>query len=182
MKGEGFEIDWQSKCDYTASTYSYASGRTYFSSMTFYERNKEGDNVPFGSDSAYTQSHTDVTVVYATTYGESKEIYNELKERKGKYTHNSYWVTASTEGEIMEPYKVECFRPMIAECKQVRWVVLYPDSKIRIWNLNKIDIDNLPRKPITKHKYTIDPNSELITENEYLLPADESIIIDRIRG
>lgn len=181
MKGEGFEIDWQSKCDYTASTYSYASRRPYFSSITFYERDENDTMVPFGSDRAYTQSHTDITTVYTTTYGGSIDIYNELKERKGKYTHNSHYVTASTEGEIMEPYKVECFRPMIAEGKQVRWVVLYPDDKIRIWNLNKIDIDDLPRKPIKKHRYTV-KDSGYIIENEYLLPADKSIIIDRIKG
>lgn len=182
MKGEGFEIDWQSKCDFTASTYAISSTMNNFSSIDYYETNADSELVPFGSDSAFTQSRTDITIVYRTDYGGEAVIYNELKERSEKYPHNSYYVTASTEGEIMEPDKVKHFRPLLKEGKQVRWCVLYPDNKIRIWNLNKLDIDTLPRKPIRKHRYTVIPDSPYVVENEYLLPASESIIIDRING
>ena len=182
MKGEGFEIDWQSKCDFTASTYAFVSTKSNYSAVTYFEQDEAGNLIPFGDDRSNTQSHTDITLLYCTTNGGCNEIFNELKERYGEYTHNSYYVTATTEGEIMEPYKVEIFKPMIKQGKQVRWCVLYPDGKIRIWNLNKLDIDSLPRKNIRKHKYSIDQSSEYIIENEYLLPADKSIIIDRIKG
>lgn len=180
MKGEGFEIDWQSKCDFTASTYAYFSMCSNFSAVTFYEQDKDGHNIPFGDDRAYSQSHTDITFTYYSNCGWEKEVINELKERGGTYTSTNKYLME--EGEIFEPFKKETLQKLKDEGKEVRWAVLYTDGKIRIWNLNKIDLDSLKRRITRKRKHTIDPNSGYIVENEYLLPADKSIIIDRIRG
>lgn len=168
-----FDGDRPAKNDLTASTlYQVFSSDP---NASFWEKTTSGELVPYGDPRAIkSRNKYDLFVHYF-------DFWFAIEMKSRSFKHNSYLVTASTEGEIFEVKKCEETKLLQQEGYICLWASVYSDGKIRIWQLNNIDLDNLNGKPITKHKYTC-KNSEYITQYEYLLPAEQSIIIDRLNG
>ena len=175
-----FSDDRPAKNDVTASTVHYfEKNGIKRECLSFYEETINRQLVQYGDDDAYEKAPIDIWMRLELS-GFTMWYAMEVKGRS--FGHLSHLVTASTEGEILEIHKKKSMQEVMKAGYIGLWVAPYSDAKIRIWNLNKIDLDALPVKPITKHKYTVIPDSETITEPEHLLPPDKSVIIDRIDG
>ena len=168
-----FGGDRLAKNDLTASTLHFLFKND--KNVTFWEKDDNGVLVPYGDPKASKTDKYDLYVKYFNMW-----FAIEMKSRN--LPHNSKWVTATTEGEIFEIAKCNETKQLQQQGYICLWASVYNDGKIRIWQLNYMDLNSLPLKPKTKHRYTIYDNSEIITEMEYLLPPECSIIIDRLNG
>lgn len=175
-----FTDDRPAKNDVTASTVFYFEqngiNREF---LSFYEETIRRQLVPYGDPEAYEKAPVDIWLRLELS---GFTIWYAIEVKGRNFGHNNHLVTASTEGEILEVLKKETMQEVKRAGYTGIWAAPYNDGKIRIWNLNKLDLDALPMKDITKHKYTVIPDSEIITEPEYLLPHQASIIIDRLNG
>lgn len=171
-KSKGFECDREAKNDLTASTATYLK---FHPSISFWERTEDGELVPYGDPRA------DSTAGYDLYMGYKGYLFaEEAKERS--HGHMDNLVTASTEGEILEIKKKEDTQMLIKQGFVCYWIVLYGDGKIRIWNLNKLDLDKLPHRKIKCPVHSVDKVVKYVPKMCYLLPANKSIIIDRLNG
>lgn len=169
---EGFGGDRPAKNDLTASTLTFLFKNN--KNVSFWEKDINGNLVPYGDPRAYEQDRYDLYIKYYDFW-----FAVEMKSRD--LSHISYWVTAATEGEMFEIEKCEETKELQQEGYICLWAAVYNDGRIRIWQLNYMDLDKLPMKPKTKPKYNV-KSSPFITEDVYLLPPQQSIIIDRING
>lgn len=174
-----FDCDRQAKCDYTASTYDYF--RSYypqFTAITFFEADEEGNLIPFGDKRAYQQAHIDVYTLLEserTAYTYSTEI----KERWGRYVSDFYgeegkegWVYNIEKDDWLEKENDKGRIPLFAN--------LYPDDKITIWNINKVDKSQHIHKAIKK--VNIDPDSPRKVQERIQLWNKDGKTIRRIKG
>lgn len=166
-----FNCDRQAKCDFTASTTSYLHNNYgYVSSITWYEKDEEGNIVPFGSPSASTTTRQDVFLNYGSVW-----YAIELKERD----LCSYARFLVEEGSFLNEEKVE---PLMETGMIPLWSELYTDGVIRIWNLRKIKPTSLRSTTKMIKTITIDPNARKKPQNRLLLPINKAKEIKRIRG
>lgn len=171
-KSKGFECDREAKNDLTASTIAYLN---YDPSIRFWETTEDGKLVPYGDPRADTTADYDLYMEY--------KGFLFAEEAKGReHGHMHHLVTASTEGEMLEIKKKEDTQRLIKQGFVCYWIVLYSDGKIRIWNLNKLDLDNLPHRIIYCPAHSVDEVVKYVPKMCYLLPADKSKIIDRLNG
>lgn len=168
---DGFSCDRQSKYDFTASTVSYIDKMYNNVSVVFKEFDKNGLLVEFDSPASHQQSRTDL-VMYINDYC----YVVELKERWGKYTSNFYGKDEDEEGWMLNIDKVTELKRLAAI---PLYVNLYPDNKVRIWNLNNIENYNTITKPI--HKTTV-IESEIKQQDRYEVWNKDSKIFDRVKG
>lgn len=168
-----FSSDRQSKYDFTASTINHLleTGKSNIN-VTFFEFDDNGNMVEFDSPKASSTSRSDLIMSYNGT------LYKiELKERKGKYVSDYYGKEGDSEGWMLniekknELLKDKNFIPL--------FVNLYPDDKIRIWNLNKIEGYDEIHKDISKYTVAV---SEKMPQERLGVWNKDSKIIDRIKG
>lgn len=168
-----FECDIQSKYDFSASTVTYLSNKFPNADVRFYGVDSNGNMVDW--DSASVTSHLDIYMLINNV-----RYACELKERWGKY-HSTYYGEPDNEGWIYNIEK-DNFLKQAAENGDIPlYVNLYPDDKIRIWNINKITDADLGRVEKYIHKYTVKDSPRLL-QKRYTLMNDTGIIIDRIRA
>lgn len=168
-----FDGDRLAKNDLTASTLQQLFKND--KNVSFWERTITGELVPYGDARAHrSRDGYDLYVHYFSFW-----IAIEMKSRN--FGHNNYLVTASTEGEMFEVLKCEKTKELQEKGFMCWWASVYNDGKIRIWQLDYIDLNNLRGDYKTKPKYSC-KQSEKITEYVYLLDANKSLIIDRING
>lgn len=180
-KSKGFACDRQAKADVTASTLNFFVKRFGIpqKNIKFYEYDCYGIPVPFGDPRGDIHSRSDILMVISF-WGYELKFPIEIKERS--FDHMCHFTTAVTEGAILEVNKKEEAERIMKEVGfPYLWIELYTDGKLRLWNLAKINLDSLPLTPKTKNRYTV-YDSDKVTQDVYLLPADKSIIIDRIEG
>lgn len=175
----GFDCDRQAKYDFTASTAQYWSNTTDPSLLGFYEMTSAGTLVPFGSEEADDKSHMDLYIHYsAMTNGDLHSVLQyavELKER----TYNSNTGFLISKGSFINPEKIESIRQETGVTHI--WAELYPDDVIRIWNLDKIGLDNIVYELDYIKRYDV-YNGPKIPQKRGLLPVDKAITIRRVRG
>lgn len=173
-----FECDRQSKYDFTASTVSYFAERYAGKdvSVRFMEWSTDHSTlVPFDSEESDSCSRTDLCMEF--TSGVTTTTYNiELKERWGKYV-SDYYGEDGKEGWMLNIEKDSVLKHSFG---LPLYVNLYPDGKIRLWNLDKVGGEyGKVTKPI--HKYTV-IDSEVKQQDRYTLMNNQGITIPRIRG
>lgn len=171
---DGFSCDRQSKYDFTASTVNYIS-RMYDNkdiTIVFNELDANGNLVEFDSANASETARTDLIMFF------NGKGYNiELKERWGRYTSDYYGKEGDKEGWFVniEKYNVlmnnKEYIPIFAN--------LFPDGKVRIWNLNKLNNLHVLTKNIAKTNVI---ESDVIPQKRYDVWNKDGKIFDRVKG
>lgn len=172
-----FQCDRQSKYDFSVSMSNYLFNEKGDVTVVFKEYDKQGNLVDFDSNDVDDKSRTDLVMFYSTPTSTDDIRYNiELKERWGKYTSDYYGKDDDNEGWMLNIDKVN-------ELKKLDgiplYINLYPDNKIRVWNLDKISDFNTITKNI--HKTTVIP-SDVKQQDRYEVWNRDSILIDRVKG
>ena len=164
---DGFKCDRQSKYDFTASTVNYLESIYPNKEITlvFKELDEDGNLVNFGSKNVSKTSSTDLVMFF----NDIKYVI-ELKERWGKY-HSTYYNDWMLNIDKVEALTESDGIPL--------YVNLYPDEKVRIWNLNKITDFQTITKDI--HKTTV-VESEIKRQDRYVVWNKNSKLIKRIKG
>lgn len=173
---QSFTDDRLSKESFTATTLPLLK-RANVKSVTFYELDMNYQLVPFGSKLANPQSNIDIIIL--VVYNNNKEEWYAVELKHRSFGHNCSLVVDPSEGEILEQLKAQHMEGYKRLGFNTLWATLYNDGKFRLWFLNQLNIQQLPTKPIRKRKYSV-KSSEYIVEDEYMLPADASLIIDAI--
>lgn len=173
-----FKCDRQSKYDFTFSIANYLFNQLgKKGSVTFKEYDKNGNLVPFDTEYVDDKCRTDLVMFYTTSTNTQDVRYEiELKERWKHYTSDYYGKEGDKEGWMLNIDKVE---ELNKKEGIPLYVNLYPDNKIRIWNLNKTTDYQTITKPI--HKTTVLP-SEVKLQDRYEVWNKDSILIDRVKG
>lgn len=170
-----FNCDRQSKNDFTASTVSYwAENNKTIVKYDFYERDMYGYSIPYGSNSAYTQSRADIWFTTTT----SAHTYNcviELKER-------SFKSTGHFNSAFINEEKIAYLTALRLKGYRIYWGELYTDNHIRIWDLTNVDFTQLKRVKKWIKKTNIDPNSKKKPQWRREIPYDKGFLIRRIAG
>lgn len=177
FKKNPFQCDRQSKYDFTTSVVNYIYNYLGKNDVTisFKEYDNEGNLVDFDSEYVDDKCRTDLVMFYITSTKDVRyEI--ELKERWKHYTSSYYGKEGDKEGWMLNIDKVE---ELNKKEGIPLYVNLYPDNKIRIWNLNKTTDYQTITKPI--HKTTVLP-SEVKLQDRYEVWNKDSILIDRVKG
>ena len=195
------QIDWDkadrdSKNDYTASTYSYFSTSCpQITEVTYYEKDRYGNLVPYGSPLAFSSSYLDVYIKLKFKNGKVAWIASELKERhynrlkfkkygiKEWYNSDTYGDrnTGKKEGWMLENGKDYHLDGAVEKGYNPWYVNLYPDNKIRIWDMRTADKSN--KITNTTQEITIDPDSGYVTRERIELWNDDAIMtIPRLKG
>lgn len=169
----GFQCDRQSKYDFTASTVNYISsiGKKNVK-IRFYEFDEDGHMVEFDSPQSSTTSRSDLVMDY------NGSLYKiELKERKGKYVSDYYGKDGDSEGWMLNIEKKD---ELLNDASYIPlYVNLYPDNKVRLWNLNKIEEYDKMKKDISR--YTV-AASEKRTQNRLGVWNRDSKLFERVKG
>lgn len=168
-----WDCDRQAKKDFTATTYAICTASPVYSSVTFYEKDKNGDFVPFGSISASQTSHYDVWMDFTTSAWTKRYVF-ELKERHNPDDRYSTAIINEEKWPEFVRLRKEGIIPM--------WVELYDNGKIRIWNLNSIDFNKLNLNYYEIKKINIDPDSEKKWQTRREIPMEWGKTYGRIRG
>lgn len=169
-----FDCDRPAKNDFTASTQTYWAKYGQGDKISFWEMTSACTMVPFGSELASPRSRFDVFI----NYDDRIWYAVELKERN----HPSDYERTINEGAFMNDEK-KALVPQLKEQGYIPlWAELYTDGKIRLWNLDKINLDTLEKKTFGIKKINIDPNSPKITQTRYLLPVSAATLINRIKS
>lgn len=174
-----FECDRQSKYDFVASVTNYFDDKYGDSDVScrFYEYSTDKTSlVEFDSEDSDSTSRTDLCMEF--TSGVVSTFYNiELKERLGKYA-DDYYGEEGKEGWFLNIEKESVLR----HCDKIPiYVNLYPNGKIRIWNLNKVKREDYGKETKPIHKYTV-KESEILMQDRYTLMNKQGITIPRIKG
>lgn len=174
-----FNCDRPAKNDFTASTYDYLTKHfPQYTGISYYEADDDGDLVPYGDWRASSTAHTDLYMELSST-ARTIMYAIELKERWGRYISTYYgeegqegWVyNYEKDGWLMDEAEKGCI-PLF--CNE------YPDNKMTIWNILKVDKSHSIQKSIKK--VNIDPNSERRVQDRIQLWNKDGITIERIRG
>lgn len=136
MTDNGFTADRQAKCDFTASTIYHLEHTGHRAPVSFYEENAYGTLVPFGNPDASPYAHIDVYMQYGKAW-----YAIELKERTG-YDSNSPYIIAS--GTYYNYEKDEALKEAQEKGYIPLFVDLYSDGVIRVWNVSKVNVEELP--------------------------------------
>lgn len=171
-----YNCDRQSKYDFTASTVTYIQDIYYNKDVeiVFKEIDKNGNLVILGNPYANTQSTTDLAM-----FINDIPYMVELKERWGKYHSTFYGKENDNEGWVLEKKKKEALFKAKEKGYIPLYVNIYPDGKVRIWNLNKIKLSDTKQK--TAPKTTV-VDSGKIEKDIYELWNIDSIEIEKVRG
>lgn len=175
MSDLNFNCDRKAKCDWTASTYNYwkQSGADT-DNLLFYEATSANTLVPFGSPDADIQSRMDIYMIYEDTIKYAVEIKERFYPSIQSWTMN--------EGAFMNREKRDAIKKQKEDGWVPLWSELYDDGQIRVWNLDKIDIDTLPETEKSIKRTQIDPTSRKITQKRLLLAVSASTKYDRLNG
>lgn len=176
MGQKTFECDWQSKCDFTASTLAYWTSKYPDDELTFYSSDIDGNPVHFNSGNP--QSHLDIFIVVEHK-GKELRYACELKERSYKYPSDYY----GEEGKEGWMYNVEK-DGFLKKSEKKGWIPLYvnlyPDKKIRVWNISKIDSYGEVDKKIKRIE--IYDFSERVKQHRLTLMNNQGKTYARIKG
>ena len=167
-----FRCDEQSKLDFTNSTKPYISTHYPQWVVSFYGVDKNGDAVPMAD--SFEQSHLDLYIKCTNKNSGTNVTYAaELKERWKPYTSTSYggegqegWIYNIEKDGWLNDAAKKGFTPL--------YVNLYEDGVIRVWNINKIDSENLPVVEKEIHKYTV-KQSPKIKQTRYTLANAQAV-------
>lgn len=168
-----YNCDRQSKYDFTASTVNYMEQKYSNKDieLVFKEFDNKGNLVDFDSNESDIESQSDIAMLY------NGILYViELKERLGKYNSTYYGKVNDVEGWFLNKEKL---KSLLSHNAIPLYVNVYPDGKIRIWNLNNIN----EYQSITKniHKKTVE-ESPLLQQDRFMVWNKDSKEIDRIKG
>lgn len=175
-----FNCDRRAKCDFTASTANYLRQK-WGSDFAFYESDKEGNLVPFGSEYSDIHSHMDLYIVLYSAWTAVVTYAVELKERQGRYTSKSYGEEGQ-EGWMYNIPKDTYFKKEMDAGRKPLFANLYPDSAITIWNIAKISPENIGSTTKMIKGINIDPLSPKREQERLLLMNKDGITIPRIQG
>lgn len=179
-----FNCDRQSKDIFTATTFNVLTSNTKYSaytSITFYERDINGNLVPYGEGKEYQQDHIDIFIILKSDT-ETVKIATELKERWGIYVSDFYGKDEQDKGWVLNIPKDYWLMEMAKEGWIPWYSNLYPDGVLRIWNLKNIILteDTLTELPIKK--VNIDPDSPRIMQTRQQLWNRQGKTFKIIRG
>lgn len=168
-----FTGDRQSKYDFTASTVNYISSISNGEDVTvvFKEFDKDGNLVEFDSENSSITSRMDLVMFYNDV-----PYLVELKERKGRYTSDSYGVEGK-EGWFVNVEKQ-------AEFAKNQWAIplfvnLFPDGKVIVWNLNRIKEFPSIVKGICKYN---DIPSDRYLQKRVQVWNKDGVMFERVKG
>ena len=173
VKG-GFNCDRQSKYDFTASTVNYVSKMYHGKDITvvFKEIDGNGNLVDFDSSDASIVSRTDL-IMFFNDIG-----YNiELKERWGKYHSEYYGKEGDKEGWFVN---IEKYDVLMNDKRYIPiFANLFPDGKVRLWNLNELNNLHVITKNIAKINVI---ESDVIPQKRYDVYNKDGKVFKRIKG
>ena len=173
-----FNCDRKAKNDFTASTYSYFTTHyPQYTAITYYEADKWGNLIPYGDPRAYEQAHID-TYIKLESSARTITYSVELKERWGRYI-STYYGEEGQEGWVYNYEKDGWLMDEVEKGRIPLFCNEYPDDKMTIWNILKVDKSHNIRKAIKK--VNIDPNSERKVQDRIQLWNKDGITIERIR-
>lgn len=175
-----YSIDRQSKNDFTATTYNYITTHyPCWTGITFYETNNNNELVPYGDPSVPENEHLDVYIDLRSK--NTHIIYAcELKERWGDYVSTYYGKDGQEKGWMYNPEKKRWLEDQIDNGYIPLYVNLYPDQKIRIWNILNIEVGEAREFDVPNS--TVEPEKGRAKKKRYELWNNQGIIIDRIKG
>lgn len=167
-----FNCDRQAKNDFTASTKAYLEEEGCPYGLKFWEESITGELVPYGDENASSTAHMDLYMDFVTSAW-TRRYAVELKERI-KYDSEAFdlWFYNIPKDRWLQAAKDAGCIPL--------FVNLYPDGKIDIWNLSKVESEGSVTVPIKK--VNIDPNSPKVEQERLLLPSDKAKRIRRVKG
>ena len=194
-------IDWDkedrdSKNDFTASTYTYFTAYCpNIKEVTYYETDRYGKLVPYGSPQAFNSSFLDVYIKLKFINGKVAWIVAELKERKyNRYIYAKFGIiepynsdtygdrnTGKREPWMLEKGKDYHLDGALEKGLNPWYVNIYPDNVIRIWDMRTADKSSIITK--TNKAVTIDTDSQLVTKERIGLWNEDAIMtIPRLKG
>lgn len=166
-----FCIDYESKIEFSGATVNYINSINSNWVVDFYGVDDDGNKVSF--DDSTVTSHLDFYMDITTSSGIT-EYAVELKERWKPYTSTSYGEPGQ-EGWFLNIEKTG----FLKDAAERGYIPLYAniyqeDGKVRVWNLNKIDVDNLPIAEKYIARYTVLP-SERKLQKRYTLSNAQAV-------
>lgn len=171
IKDNNFRCDNNSKWDFSASTLSHIlTAFTSIVNVKMYELGSNNERVEFGKGK--TEATTDIIADFYFNNGSVVSYICELKERD--YPSDKF-----SNGWILECDKERSLMTMAKEGYIPLYVNLFPDDKVIIWNLNRVNYkrDNISIWAEKKTK-SITPKT---THRGYGLKNKDGIIIERVR-
>ena len=173
-----FNCDRQAKNDFTASTFAYITSSCPDWSVSYFEWDSTGTEIPYGDERSYEQSHMDVGM--RLTNSSSTHTYvAEIKERT--YNSTAYGKEGDKEGWMYNIPKDKYLHNEQEKGNIPLFSNLYKDGVVAIWNMSKVHPD---KEVLVKDikKINIDPHSKKIPQERLQLWNRDATMIKRKRG